>query len=234
MGSIIKKIFTFLILPLCIAGLVYLLVDSIQQPVEFNKHKAYRESIAVQRLKDIRDLQVAYKNVNGRYVSTIDSLKKFYNEGKIQVVMQVGSKDDSLAMATTKKVTAKLRGLKGEKLNQKLQELYNAGEKNLVFSMNSTVFVKDTLFHGRTDFHIDSLAWIPFSGDSIEMSAITRTVQGVKVPLFEAKMPYRSLLKGLDRQLQINLFAEREDLGRYNGLMVGSIDAPNNNAGNWE
>jgi hypothetical protein len=137
-------------------------------------------------------------------------------------------------MATTKKVTAKLRGLKGEKLNQKLQELYNAGEKNLVFSVNSTVFVKDTLFHGRTDFHIDSLAWIPFSGDSIEMSAITRTVQGVKVPLFEAKMPYRSLLKGLDKQLQINLYAEREDLGRYNGLMVGSIDAPNNNAGNWE
>jgi hypothetical protein len=66
------------------------------------------------------------------------------------------------------------------------------------------------------------------------MSAITRTVQGVKVPLFEAKMPYRSLLKGLDKQLQINLYAEREDLGRYNGLMVGSIDAPNNNAGNWE
>ena len=234
MGSIIKKIFTFLILPLFIAGLVYLLVDSIQQPVKFNKHKEYREGIAVQRLKDIRDLQVAYKNVNGKYVSTIDSLKKFYNEGKIQVVMQVGSNDDSLAMATTKKIKAKLRGLKGEKLNQKLQELYNAGEKNLVFSVNSTVFVKDTLFHGRTDFNIDSLAWIPFSGDSVEMSAITRTVQGVKVPLFEAKMPYRSLLKGLDKQLQINLFAEREELGRYNGLMVGSIDTPNNNAGNWE
>lgn len=234
MGSIIKKIFTYLILPLTIAGLVYLLVSSIQQPVNFNKHKEYREGIAVQRLKDIRDLQVAYKNVNGRYVSTIDSLKKFYNEGKIQVVMQIGSKDDSLAMANTKKAIAKLRKFKGEQLNQELKKLYDAGDKNLVFSVNSTVFVKDTLFKGRTDFNVDSLAWIPFSGDSIQMAAITRTVQGVKVPLFEAKMPYRSLLKGLDRQLQINLYAEREDLGRYEGLMVGSIDAPNNNAGNWE
>ena len=234
MGSIIRKVFTYLILPACIVGLTYFLVKSIMEPVEFNKYKAYRTEIAVQRLKDIRDLQVAYKNVNARYASTMDSLILFYNEGKMKIALQVGSKDDSLAMATTKKVTAKLRGLKGEKLNQKLQELYNAGEKNLVFSVNSTVFVKDTLFHGRTDFNIDSLAWIPFSGDSVEMSAITRTVQGVKVPLFEAKMPYRSLLKGLDRQLQINLFAEREDLGRYNGLMVGSIDAPNNNAGNWE
>ena len=234
MGSIIKKIFTYLILPLTIAGLVYLLVNSIQQPVNFNKHKEYREGIAVQRLKDIRDLQVAYKNVNGRYVSTIDSLKKFYNEGKIQVVMQIGSKDDSLAMANTKKAIAKLRKFKGEQLNKELKKLYDAGDKNLVFSVNSTVFVKDTLFKGRTDFNVDSLAWIPFSGDSIQMAAITRTVQGVKVPLFEAKMPYRSLLKGLDRQLQINLYAEREDQGRYEGLMVGSIDAPNNNAGNWE
>ena len=234
MGSIIKKIFTYLILPLCIAGLVYLIVDSIQQPVKFNKIRAYRESIAIQRLKDLRDLQVAYKNVNGRYVSTVDSLKKFYNEGKIEVVMQVGSKDDSLAMANTKKVKAKLRRFKGDKLNQELMKLYQAGEKNLVFSTKTTVFVKDTLFHGRTDFHIDSLAWIPFSGDSLEMKAITRLVQGVKVPLFEAKMPYESLLKGMDRQLRINLKAEREDQGRYQGLMVGSIDAPNNNAGNWE
>ena len=47
-------------------------------------------------------------------------------------------------------------------------------------------------------------------------------------------MPYRSLLKGLDNQLRINLDAEREDTGRYPGLKVGSVTAPNNNAGNWE
>ena len=233
--KLVRQIFTWLILPALIVLLVYLLVDGIRQPVEFNEMKAYRESVAVQRLKDIRDLQVAYKNVNGKYVSTIDSLKKFYNEGKIKVVMQVGSKDDSLAMLNTKKITARLRGLKGEKLNQKLFELYQNGEKNLVFSVNSEVAVKDTLFHGRTDFHIDSLSTIPFSGGQpVEMSAITKMVSGVKVPLFEAKMPYGALLKDMDEQLIINLEAEKEDQGRYSGLMVGSIDAPNNNAGNWE
>lgn len=233
--KLVRQILTWLILPALIVLLVYLLVDGIRQPVEFNEMKAYRESVAVQRLKDIRDLQVAYKNVNGKYVSTIDSLKKFYNEGKIKVVMQVGSKDDSLAMLNTKKVTARLRGLKGEKLNQKLFELYQNGERNLVFSVNSEVAVKDTLFHGRTDFHIDSLSTIPFSGGQpVEMSAITKMVSGVRVPLFEAKMPYGALLKDMDEQLIINLEAEKEDQGRYSGLMVGSIDAPNNNAGNWE
>jgi hypothetical protein len=54
------------------------------------------------------------------------------------------------------------------------------------------------------------------------------------VPLFEARVPWKSLLKGMNNQLRINLDAESRDLNRYEGLQVGSITAPNNNAGNWE
>ena len=235
MGSIVKKVFTYLILPACIVGLTYALVKSVMEPVEFNKHRDYRKEIAVQRLKDIRDLQVAYKNVNHRYASTLDSLILFYNEGKMKIVLQVGSKDDSLAMVNTENIKKKYRNLKGDKLNEKLHELYLAGEQNLVFQVSSEVAVKDTLFNDRPGFVVDSLAFIPFSGgDSVIMSSTVKKVSGVNVPLFEAKMPYKSLLRGLDNQLRINLDAEREDKGHYKGLMVGSIDAPNNNAGNWE
>ena len=66
------------------------------------------------------------------------------------------------------------------------------------------------------------------------MEAITKMVSGVPVPLFEARMPYKLLLKGLDNQLRINLDAERRDQNKYEGLQVGSVTAPNNNAGNWE
>ena len=235
MGTIIRKVFTYLILPVCIAGLVYLNVDSISEPVNFKKHREYRESVAVQRLKDIRDLQVAFKNVNAHYASTIDSLILFYNEGKMKITLQVGSQDDSLAMANTQKIKNKYRGLKPEKLNQKLHELYLAGEQNLVFQVSHDVPVKDTLFNSRPGFVVDSLAFIPFSGgDSVILASTIKKVSGVNVPLFEAKMPYKSLLRGLDNQLRINLDAEQEDKGHYQGLMVGSIDAPNNNAGNWE
>ncbi len=234
MGSIIKKVFTYLILPLIIVGLTYALVKSVMEPVEFNKHKDYRSEIAIQRLKDIRDLQVAYKNVNARYSSTIDSLIMFYNEGKMQITLQVGSKDDSLAMAHTDQVKKKYRNLKPEQLNAKLYELYQGGEQNLVFQVVSEIAVKDTLFNDRPNFHVDSIAFIPFCGDSVEMESTIKKVSGVNVPLFEARMPYKSLLKGLDNQLRINLDAEQEDKGRYKGLQVGSITAPNNNAGNWE
>ena len=94
--------------------------------------------------------------------------------------------------------------------------------------------VKDTLFSHREHFVIDSLAFIPFCGDSIIMASTVKRVSGVNVPLFEASMPYKSLLKGLNNQLRINLDAQCEDQGKYKGLQVGSISAPNNNAGNWE
>ena len=93
-----------------------------------------------------------------------------------------------------------------------------------------------------TNDNIDNIDKIPFAvGEygaapvqNVEMDAIVKKVSGVDVPLFEAKMPYKSLLNGLDHQLIVNLVAEREDLGQYEGLQVGSITAPNNNAGNWE
>ena len=229
MNSILKKVLTFLILPACIAGLTYALVSSVMEPVHFEKHKEYRKGIAVQRLKDIRDLQVAYKNVNGKYTADIDSLIMFYNEGKMKVVMQIGSQDDSLAMANTKALKARKPKIKPEEM----LKLYNQGQ-SLVFKIENEVPVKDTLFSHREHFVVDSLAFIPFSGDSIIMASTVKRVSGVNVPLFEAQMPWKSLLKGLNNQLRINLDAQCEDQGKYKGLQVGSVDSPNNNAGNWE
>ena len=224
------KIVVEILLALAAVGLVYLIYASVMKPVSFNKEKAHRTEVAVQRLKDTRTLEVAFKGVNGHFTDDIDSLKQFYNEGKMDIVMQIGSHDDSLAVANTAAIKKKNRKI----TNEELLELYKAGEK-LVFSITTPIAVKDTLFNGREDFHVDSLAYIPFSGgEKVQMDAIVKMVSGVQVPLFEAKMPYKALLKGLDNQLRINLDAEREAQNRYEGLMVGSVSAPNNNAGNWE
>ncbi len=231
MNGILKKFLTWLVLPVIIVALVYAIVNSIMQPVRFNKEKDFREDVAIQRLKDIRTLQVAFKSVNNRFSPTVDSLKDFYLNGQMSVLMQVGSMDDSVAVAHTdavKKANKKITA-------QDLYEMYLAGDKNLVFTVENKIPVRDTLFNGRPDFNIDSLKYIPFSGKTpVIMESIIKQVSGVPVPLFEAKMPYRELLKGLDNQLRINLDAERQDQNKYEGLQVGSVSAPNNNAGNWE
>lgn len=229
MKGIVKKIVSVLLL-FVIAGLVYACIKSIMEPINFNKQKAYRETVGIQRMKDVRTLQEAFKSVSGHFTSSADSLVDFYKNGKMEVIMQIGSNDDSLAVATTEKLKKSRRGITPEQM----YELYKKGE-HLVFSISSKVDVKDTLFNTRNDFNIDSLKYIPFSqGDTIQMESVIKEVSGVKVPLFEAKMPYKSLLKGLDNQLRINLDADRKAMNRYEGLQVGSVSAPNNNAGNWE
>ena len=228
------KIACEVVLGALIVLLVWLTVKSVQKPVQFNKEVAARSQVAIQRLKDIRTLQEAYKSVNGRFSSTVDTLKLFYENGKMDIVMQIGSLDDSLAVANTEAIKKANKKLKPAEMTAKLAAAYAAGQK-VVFSTVTEVPVRDTLFASRRDFCVDSLAFIPFSGgQKTEMEATVKTVSGVQVPLFEARMPYKALCVGLDNQLRINLDAERRDQNKYEGLQVGSITAPNNNAGNWE
>lgn len=200
-----KNILTYIVLPIIIVLLGYLIYRSVQEPVEFNKAKEFREKIAIERLKDIRTLEVAYKTKYGRYTASFDTLLDFYNNGMITVIRQIGSLDDSLAVAQKR-----------------------------VFRDSVKLAVKDTLLK-RNGFIIDSIQYIPFSGkQKFEMKAIIGKVSGVDVPLFEASAPYDLLLGGLRRQLVVNLNYERTSADKYPGLKVGSVDAPNNNAGNWE
>ena len=214
--------------------LAWVIVKSVQKPVKFNNELKARSEVGIQRLKDIRTLQVAFKSVNGRFSPSVDSLKMFYETGKMDIVMQIGSNDDSVAVANTEAIKKANKKLKPQELTAKMMEAYLAGTK-VVFSTVTEIPVKDTLFRSRPDFCVDSLFYIPFSGKQLtEMESTIKIVSGVQVPLFEARMPYKALCKGMDNQLRINKDAECRDQNKYEGLQVGSITAPNNNAGNWE
>ncbi len=200
-----KKILIFVVLPVIVLVLGYLIYKSIQEPVVFERQRKARESVCIERLKDIRTLQVAYKSRYNKFTGDMDSLIDFYNNGQITIIKQVGSMDDSVAVA----------------------------EKR-VYRDSILIPVRDTLLK-RDGFVVDSIAYIPFSGgQKMHMNAIIAKVSGVDVPLFEASAPFDLLLLGLERQLIVNLNADRNLVGRYAGLRVGSIESPNNNAGNWE
>ena len=159
MNKVVKAIVSILLL-FVIAGLAYAVVQSVMEPVKFNKAKDQRQAVAVQRLKDIRDLQVAYKSVNDRFTASFDTLKQFYNTGEMVVLMQIGSKDDSLAMAHTAEIK---KARRGKVTDADLFKLYQEGDKNLVFSIQNKIAVKDTLFKDREDFDINRIDQIPFA-----------------------------------------------------------------------
>ena len=116
-------------------------------------------------------------------------------------------------------------------------EVYDEVKKNGLENFKRDtmwVAVMDTIY--PKGFNADSMKYIPYGNGAIfEMNVKNDTAKsGAPVYLFEVKAPYETYLGGLDRQEIINLKDLNEKLGRYSGLMVGSIDNPNNGAGNWE
>ena len=188
-----KKIFTLIVLPIVIVALCYAIYNSVQEPVRFNKEKDERSQVGIQRLKDIRTLQDAFKGSYGHFTESIDSLIDFYNTGKIKIVKQLGSRDDSAAVANTEALKKKHRKI----TNEQLLEYYEKG-MNIVLAIDIEIPVKDTLLK-RADFVLGDLKYIPFSDNKETiMKAVIKKVSGVDVPLFEACMPFSDLLQGLN------------------------------------
>jgi hypothetical protein len=207
-----KNVFVFCLLPIAAIVFVYFLVSGISDPVRFEQAKKFRSEKAAERLKDIRDVQVAYKSQYGKFTDNFDTLAYFYNQGMLKIVRQIGSMDDSVAVA-----------------------------QKLVKRENITVPVRSEIKLRTVGDNADSLRFVPIVGGEFEMEAIIKRVSGVDVPLFEARVPFDRLLAGLDRQLVVNINAEVEAVNKnlvtnkhYSGIKVGSVDQPNNNAGNWE
>ncbi|MCQ2315402.1 MAG: hypothetical protein MJZ85_01765 [Bacteroidales bacterium] len=186
--------------------LVYLVFDSIRQPVAFENTRRTRESEVIQNLKDIRSTQTLFKQTYNRYTADFDSLVEYVKTGKLPVVNIIPDPTDTTFTKT----------------------------------INDTVdfiSVSDSLFKNRVNFNVNDLRYIPFSDkEEFELQAGFITRGGLRVAVFEAKAPYKSYLNDEDkkfRQRVNNLRAEQEDLGKYAGLKVGSMDEASTN-GNWE
>ena len=55
--------------------------SSINGPIKFNKVKNERYTQVINRLKDIRNAQIAHKDVTGLYANNFDSLVSFIDTG---------------------------------------------------------------------------------------------------------------------------------------------------------
>jgi hypothetical protein len=173
------------------------------RPVRFNAATSSREAKVISRLMDIRTSQQFYKREYSRYTQSFDTLINFLKKGDIPMVKMIPDPNDT----TFSKTISDTLGY---------------------------VKVADSLFSRRPNFVLDSLRYIPFSGDQqFELAAGSIDRSGIKVSVFEIKAHYSTFLKGLDRQLVTNLIKSKEDIDRYPGLKVGSMEEPSTD-GNWE
>ncbi len=221
------------ILAICAIALVYICYASIMGPINFDAEKAIRDKAVQTRLIDIRKAQNEYRNLhNQQYTANFDSLIYFVKNEKIPYVFKKGVlSDQQLENGLTEAKAIAI--INKAKKTGKMDEVIKNGLQD--FSRDTTwVAVVDTIF-GK-GFNADSLRYVPFgNGKEFEMAIKNDTAKsGAPFCLLEVKTPYETYLGGMDKQQIINLKDEQTQLGKYCGLMIGSLETANNNAGNWE
>lgn len=92
------KIVVNLVLWIIIFTLGYLTFMSVYGEIQFNQLKEKRYTVVIERLKDIRDAELAYKQVNGKFTDNFDELVKFVDNGQFTITQRRDStiKDEEM------------------------------------------------------------------------------------------------------------------------------------------
>ncbi len=242
------------LLVVSIVYLAYLCVSSVVVPIRFENTRMEREQAVVANLIHLRTAEAEFKLENGRYTDNLDSLILFLKTAPKKEVLKEGSlTDKQLENGMTEHKAAKLmeKALLKARVNLKtdvdsvLYAYVWANDREVVSNglqgfRRDTIYrnMIETLFKGEfTADNIDGITYIPYSNGKryeIEVNNHYTTSQGIVVPIMAAKAHYRTYLSDLNKLELVNLIDKEEKLDHYPGLMFGSTDAPNNNAGNWE
>jgi hypothetical protein len=204
-----------ILLVIAAVALTYFIYRGIQKPIDFEKAKDDRYEATIEKLKDIRKAQLAYKDVYGRFTGSWDTLINFIENDSIRNVRKIGELTDSM-------------------IEEKITER-KAVQLGLIIRDTIRVSVKEALF--SPDFNPEQLKYIPVPDTTAVFALgqnLVTTGSGIRVPVFEAKAHNNIILRGLDRQYVINMNEQRRLNEKYPGLKVGSLTETVNNAGNWE
>lgn len=227
MKTIIK-----VLLSISIILLAYLCIMSVMTPIQFEETKASREKAIIQRLIDIRKVELEFKDQKGRYTANFDSLITFVKSAKKKMVMKEGALSDKQLEAGLTEASAVKIVKKGNASEIAANGLQGFRRDTAYVSLFEAIF--PTEYTAET---IDQLAIIPYSNNEkfeLKVNNGFTNATGTRIPLFEATAHFKTYLYDLNRQEMINAIDLQEKLTKFPGLKVGSVDEPNNNAGNWE
>jgi hypothetical protein len=184
---------------------------SITGPIEFDKIKKERFAEVIDRLKDIRNAQEAYKSVNGRFANDFESLIKFVDTGKYVITTQ----RDSSYMEYDKNYGIDM--LKEVKIIDTL----------------GYVPVRDSLFAGSDRYK--NLMKVPHAAnnETFTMKADFLEQSGYRAPVFEARVAKSVVLSDQPADLLARENAQ-VSVEEVNGteIKVGSLTKVST-SGNW-
>ena len=191
--------------------LAYQIYLSVMAPITFNKNREERFSTVIEKLKDIRDAQVAYRTVNGEFAKDFESLINFIDTGVYTITQQ---KDSSF-----------MRYNRVYRIDMQVD--------TVVVDTLGTVAVKDSLFKGDSSYK--TLFSVPFAqnGERFEMKADVVNKQGFDAPVFGASVKKDVVLYDQPKDLLARENAHNS-IEEVNGntIKVGSLTDVST-SGNW-
>lgn len=226
-----KTVFRIL-LGVAICFLSYICVMSVVTPIRFEEKRAERETAVVKNLIAIRTAQNEFKLQKGYFTADLDSLVIFLQTAKKKEVHKEGA-------LTDKQLEAGMTEAKAVKIIQK-------GNQKEIEKHGLQKFRRDTIYSNMiqslykgeySEANIGEIIYIPYTDHvkyEVEVNNEYKTDKGIHVPLVEVRAPFDTYLADLDKQELVNLIDKEKKLDHYPGLRFGSVEAPNNNAGNWE
>jgi hypothetical protein len=193
----------------------YMLYNSIQGPIEFNKVKEARYAKVIKNLKDIKAGELAYQEINGGFIGDFDSLVRFIDTALFAVTQR---RDTSYPDVEKNKAFG-------------IDEGYFI-EEIIIDTLGFTP-VRDSIYHGTDRYK--TMMNIPVEGvdAKFELNAGKLDKNGTIYSVFEAKVAKDVILYDLDKDL---LAQEKQviSVDGVNGpfIKVGSMDEVDT-SGNW-
>ena len=189
----------------------YKVYNSINGPIEFNKVKNERYLKVIDRLKDIRNSQIAYKSVNGFYCDNFDTLVNFVETAQYTLIQ----KRDSSFLEYDRTFRIDM-----------LREV-------IVIDTLGFASVKDSLF-GESDRY-KYMAEVPIEGvdENFKIKADIIDKNGYNVPVFEVRVSKDVVLFDQNK----DLLKQEKGLMSVDGvngpdIVLGSLSDVSSN-GNW-
>lgn len=217
MGKKITLIILEVIFAAGVSVLGWWLYNIISTPIKFENEQKEREAAVISRIKDIRSAERQFKSKYQRFTADFDTLINFVLTEQMEGERKKIDEDDSVAMAQARR-----------KYGRKFKNV----EK-------FTYSIKDSIFKHLTPEQIKELRYIPYSTNKTEFyleAGMLTTESKVVIPVVECRAPYITFLDTVAyRQEIINLIDNMQNnFNRYPGIMFGSMERGNNEAGNWE
>ena len=156
------KLYTYGTLLLA-AGLAFYLVNSIKYSIDEEARINKAESKVIERLKLIREAQIAFQSVNGSYASEWDTLYNFIQNGEIFLIQR---REETVLLD------------------------YGAEETTLYLDTLGSISVIDSLFSSIPNFAASDLINVPGHNDTqFQIWASKIEKGGVQVDVVEVRNP---------------------------------------------